>query len=99
MIDLVEASRFKGKKVVGAQGSEVGEVEGIELDLGNWKVVGLQVGLTNEAAAQAGFKRPILSQIVVRVPVELVATVGDVVMLKEQVKELKELVQYLGFRG
>ncbi len=96
---MVSASKLPGKKVVGANGRIVGEVEGVDLDTNTWQVAGLQVGLTNEAAAEAGFKRPVLSQIVVIVPTKLISAVGEVINLSEPVANLKDLVKYLGFRG
>jgi sporulation protein YlmC with PRC-barrel domain len=95
---LVNSSKLVGKKVVGASGYFVGEVEGLDVDLENWKVTGFQVGLTNDAATEMGFKRPFLSQIIIMLPPKLVNSVGDVVTLKEAVASLKELVTYLGFR-
>ena len=95
---MVNSAKLNGKKVIGASGYIVGEVEGIDVTLENWQVEGLQVGLTNEAATEMGFKRPLLSQVVIMLPPKLISSVGDVVALKEAVGNLKELVKYLGFR-
>ena len=98
MITLADLKKITGKKVIGAKGSIIGEVEGADLDVATWKITGLQVGLTNDAAVEAGFKRPMLSQIVIVVPSTLISAVGDVVTLTAQVENLKDLVKYLGFR-
>lgn len=95
---LVNSKKLNGKKVIGTGGCIVGEVEGLDLNLENWQVEGLQVGLTNDAATEIGFKRPILSQIVIVIPPKLITTVGDVVALNEEIGNLKDLVKYLGFR-
>ena len=95
---MVDSAKLNGKKVIGAEAFILGEVEGIDLNLETWKVEGLQVGLTNDAATKIGFKRPIMSQIVIMLPPSLTSSVGDVVTLKEAVGDLKELVKYLGFR-
>ena len=87
-----------GKKVISASGVIIGEVETIDMDVSSWMITGLQVGLTNDAALEAGYKRPVLSQIVVEIPPTLIAGVGDVVTLTAKVQNLKDLVEYLGFR-
>jgi len=95
---LVNCNKLVGKKVIGAGGYFVGEVEGVDVDIENWKVTGLQVGLTNDAATEIGFKRPMLSKIIIMLPPKLISSIGDVVTLKEAIVSLKELVKYLGFR-
>ncbi|MCW4017872.1 MAG: hypothetical protein NWF00_04220 [Candidatus Bathyarchaeota archaeon] len=95
---MVDSKKLNGKQVIGANGYIVGEVEGISLKLEDWTIEGLQVGLTNDAATQMGFKRPFMSQIVIMVPPELIRSVGDVVTLKESAGNLKDLVKCLGVR-
>jgi sporulation protein YlmC with PRC-barrel domain len=95
---LADLKKLIGKKVIGANGIILGEVEGTNLEIATWKITGLQIGLTNEAALEAGFKRPMLSQIIVVIPPTLVSAVGDVITLTVQVKDLKDLVNFSGFR-
>ena len=95
---MADLKKLVGKKVICASGVIVGDVEAVDLDVVAWSVTGLQVGLSNDAALEAGFNRPVLSQIVVEVPPTLVAGVGDVVTLTAKVQNLKDLVNYLGFR-
>ena len=87
------ATEIKGKKVVGARGYIVGEVEGFDVDFSNWQVVGLQVGLTDDAATELGFKRPFLSKVVVIVPSEIVGLVGNFVTLDESIESLESLIE------
>ena len=87
------ATEIKGKKVVGARGYVVGEVEGFDVDFTNWQVAGLQVGLTDDAATELGFKRPFLSKVVVIVPSEIVGLVGNFVTLDESVESLESLIE------
>lgn len=90
---LVSPIELKGKKVIGAKGYVVGEIEGFDIELGSWKVTGLQVGLTNEAAAKLGFKTPFLSKVVVIIPAEIVSEVGNFITLDKRLKNLKSLVE------
>jgi sporulation protein YlmC with PRC-barrel domain len=90
---LVNVGKLNGLKIIGIKGQILGEVEGINLDTEKWLVTGLQVGLTNESALEAGFKRPALGQIVIVIPIEMISAVGDVITLKEAVKDLRDLVE------
>jgi sporulation protein YlmC with PRC-barrel domain len=96
---LVNVGKLNGLKIIGIKGQILGEVEGINIDPEEWLVTGLQVGLTNESALEAGFKRPALGQIVIVIPIEMISAVGDVITLKEAVKDLRDLVEkYKGWR-
>ena len=90
---LVSSPKILGKKVVGAKGYVLGEVEGFDVEFNNWQVTGLQVGLTGEAATALGFKRPFLGKVVIIVPSELVSLVGNFVTLNENIESLESLVE------
>lgn len=90
---LVSSTKLKGKKVFGAKGYVVGEVEGFDVDFSNWQVTGLQVGLTDDAATELGFKRPFLSKVVIIVPSKIVSLVGNFITLDEAVENLESLVE------
>jgi sporulation protein YlmC with PRC-barrel domain len=89
----VNYTKLIGKKVVGAQGRIVGEVEGFDLDVDNWQVTGLQVGLTDDAATELGFKSPFLSRVVVLIPSNIVGAVGNFINLSETIQDLQSLVE------
>jgi sporulation protein YlmC with PRC-barrel domain len=86
-------TKLRGKKVIGARGYVIGEVEGLDLDLSNWQVTGLQVGLTGDAATELGFKRPFLSKVVVIIPSSIVTLVGNFVTLDETIENLESLAE------
>ena len=91
--DFASFTKLKGKKVVGAKGYVVGEVEGLDLDPGNWKVKGLQVGLTDDATTELGFKRPFLSKVVVIIPSKIVSLMGNFINLDESIENLEALTE------
>lgn len=91
--DFASSTKLKGKKVIGTKGFIVGEVEGLDLDISNWRVKGLQVGLTNDATTELGFKRPILSKVVIVVPSKIVSTVGNFITLDESIESLEALTE------
>ncbi len=90
---LVSSVELKGKKVVGAKGKAIGEIEGFDVELSNWQVTGLEVGLTDNAATELGFKRPFLSKVVIIIPTKIVSLVGNFVTLNEDVENLESLVE------
>jgi sporulation protein YlmC with PRC-barrel domain len=85
--------KLKGKKVLGAKGCFIGEVEGLDLDNSNWQVKGLQISLTDDAATKIGFKRPLLSKVVIIIPSEIVSIVGNFITLDEDIENLEALVE------
>jgi sporulation protein YlmC with PRC-barrel domain len=86
---------LKGKKVVSAKGVVIGEIEGFDVDieLSSWHVTGLEVGLTDGAATELGFKRPFLSKVVIIIPTGIVSLVGNFVTLDEDIENLESLVE------
>jgi hypothetical protein len=53
----------------------------------------LQVGLTDDAATELGFKRPFLSKVVIIVPSKIVSQVGNFITLSEEIENLESLVE------
>lgn len=89
----VNSVNIEGKQVIGTKGKIVGEVEGFDLELETWKVTGLQVGLTDEATTQLGFKRPFFSRVVVIIPSKIVSEVGNFITLDKSIDSLESLVE------
>jgi len=89
----VNPVRIEGKKVVSVKGYAVGEVEALDVEFSNWQVTGLQVGLTDDAAAELGFKRPILSKVAVIIPSSAIGAIGNFVTLDKSIGNLKSLVE------
>jgi sporulation protein YlmC with PRC-barrel domain len=90
---MAGSTKLRGKKVIGAKGYVIGEVEGFDVEFSNWQVTGLQVGLTDDAATELGFKRPFLSRVVIVIPSKLVSLIGNFVNLDETIENLESLVE------
>ena len=103
---MLTAEMLKGKKVIGAGGLMIGEIETVLIDVATWKATHLQVGLTDEVAKQLGQKTAPLgiSRIGISskagmkkpnlsIPIEDVEQVGDVVTVKSGINDLKALEQ------
>lgn len=91
--NLVSSVELKGKKVVGAKGNAIGEIEGFDVELSSWQVTGLEVGLTDDAATELGFKRPFLSKVVIIIPTKIVSLIGNFVTLDKEIENLYSLME------
>jgi sporulation protein YlmC with PRC-barrel domain len=91
---MVKVSSLIGKKVITTDAFTVGEVSGVEMDINQWKITHLDVGLAKEATSELGFKKPFMGHITILVPVELIRGLGDVVTLKRTREELKGLPEW-----
>ena len=84
---ITNVNELMGKVVVGSKAYTLGTVNGVEVDLATWQVTHLQVGLTNEATRELGFRKPILGAVTVYVPVSLVQAIGAIVALNKDIVE------------
>jgi sporulation protein YlmC with PRC-barrel domain len=89
----VNPTKLKGKKIIGANGYVIGEVEGLDVDPSNWQITGLQVGLTDNAATELGFRRPFLSKVVIIIPSKIVSLVGNFINIDKSIENLESLVE------
>ena len=72
---------FRGRTVIAADGQSIGEVAALFIDTSTWTIVSLQIKLTKAAAEQLGAARTILHAATIDLPVRLVQSVGDTVLL------------------
>ncbi len=89
----IGSTKLDGKKIVGTTGFSIGEVEGLDIETDNWQVTGLYVILNNEAAAELGFKKPLVSKVVVKIPIYAISNVGNFITLDKDIGNLKSLVE------
>jgi sporulation protein YlmC with PRC-barrel domain len=90
---LVNSTKLKGKKVIGAKGYTIGIVEGVDVEPSNWQITGLQVGLTDDAAKDLGFKKPFLSKVVIIIPSNVVSLIGNFINIDESIENLEALAE------
>lgn len=88
---MVFSQTLKGKKVFGANGILIGQVEGIDFSDKTWKVNHFLVRLTDEVAEQLGFKSGIRAKQNVLIPVDAIDKIGDVVTIKPEIENLSDL--------
>jgi sporulation protein YlmC with PRC-barrel domain len=90
---LASSNRISGKDIISAQGYVLGVTEGVDIDLTNWQVKGLRVGLTDDAATKLGFKKPFISKVAIIIPSKIVGLVGNFITLSKTIESLDSLVE------
>ena len=84
---LVSIDKLVGKKVITARAYILGEVNGAEADVENWRITHLKVKLTDKAATDLGFKKRFRSSTVC-MPITLIKAVWEVVTIDKSLEEL-----------
>ena len=84
---LVSFKELSDKFVICAGGFDLGQIHGIEIDAGTWQVTHLHVKLSKSASEDLGFKKRIGTSTVC-IPVSLVSSVGDNILLNKTLEEL-----------
>ncbi len=82
----------RGKTVIGADGQMVGEISTLFLSSEGWSIESLQVKLRPEIADRLGASRSIFHAGTVEIPVGMVQSVGDAVVLSVSVDELRHVL-------
>jgi sporulation protein YlmC with PRC-barrel domain len=76
--------------VVAADGQAIGEVAALFIDTSTWTIVSLQIKLSKTAAEQLGASRSLLQAATIELPVRVVQSVGDAVLLSVPTPGLRQ---------
>ena len=90
---MVFSEAIKDRKVVGAKGILIGQVEGVDFNADNWKVTHFLVRLEDEVVRQLGYKSGIRTKQNILIPVDAIDKIGDVVTIKPEIENLSDLEQ------
>ena len=88
----ISDEHLRGRTVIAADGQAIGEVATLFIDTSTWTVVGLQIKLSKPVAEQLGAARGLLRAATLELPVRLVQSVGDAVLLSVPTLELKQIL-------
>jgi sporulation protein YlmC with PRC-barrel domain len=86
----VSDEHLRGRTVVAADGQVAGEIAALFIDTSTWSVVGLQVKLNKSVAEKLGTAHSLLRAATLDLPIRLVKSVGDAVLLSVPTAELHE---------
>jgi sporulation protein YlmC with PRC-barrel domain len=83
---------LRGRTIIGADGQVIGEIATLFLDSETWRVESLQVKLDRVIAERIGASHGIFHAGTLELPVRLVQSVGDTVVLSVAVDELRQIL-------
>ena len=83
---------LRGRTVIAADGQAIGEVAAFNLDTSAWTIIALQIKLRKASAEQLGAAHGMLRAATFDLPVRLVQSVGDAVLLSVPMLELRQLL-------
>jgi sporulation protein YlmC with PRC-barrel domain len=87
---------LRGRTVIAADGQAIGELAAIFLDSETWRVESLQVKLRNDVADQLGAARGMFHAGTLEVPIRMVQSVGDAIILSVAAHELRQVLPEMG---
>ena len=90
----IKLADLNGKPVITSEARVLGKVEGVEIDIDNWKATDLHINLEKEIIEELNFKKPLFGSVIVRLPVMTIKAVGDVIALDRTIEELKHIREF-----
>jgi sporulation protein YlmC with PRC-barrel domain len=88
----VSDDHFRGRTVIAADGQAIGDVAALLLDTSAWTIVALQIKLRKAVAEQLGAARGLLRAATLELPVRMIQSVGDAVVLSVPTMELRQIL-------
>ena len=82
--------KLRGKTVIAADGQAIGEIDGLFFDTDGWRIASLHLKIAREMAERLGTPRSLFHASTVEVPVDMVQSVGDAVVLSVAVADLRQ---------
>lgn len=86
----LSAENLNGRTVITADGQAVGTIKSIFLDSAEWRVESISVELRKDVADRIGATRSMFHRGLIELPVTLIQSVGDAVVLNVPVDALRE---------
>ena len=88
----VSDEHLRGRTVIAADGQAIGEVAALSIDTSTWSVGALEIKLSKAVAEQIGAARGLLRAATLELPVRMVQSVGDTVLLSVPTQGLRQTV-------
>jgi sporulation protein YlmC with PRC-barrel domain len=81
-----------GRTVIASDGLAIGEITALFLDSAAWRVESLQVKLRKDVADHLGANRSLFHAGTVEIPISMIQSVGDAVVLTVAVDGLRQVL-------
>lgn len=88
----ISDERLRGMTVIAADGQAVGEVDAVFMDTDGWLVEALKIKVRKEVVDRLGATHSVFRAGSVEVPIRVVQSTSDAVILTVGVDELRELL-------
>jgi|GEM_PF-2606053 len=83
---------ISGKKVIGARGTKIGEVDSVEINPHTWHIDSLLVDVDRDVTKDLNLERPLLGGPKITIETDLVKDLADVIVLNMDVDGLKRML-------
>lgn len=83
---------LRGRTVIASDGLAIGEIAALFLDADAWRVESLHVKLRKDIADRLGAERSMFHAGALEIPIGLVQSVGDAVVLAVPVDDLRQVL-------
>lgn len=83
--------KLRDRAVISADGQVVGRVTSLQVDVGSWQVESVGVELRRDIADRIGARRSLFRAGELEIPVRLIQSVGDAVVLSAAVDDLRDV--------
>lgn len=86
----VSDESLRGRTVIAADGQAIGEVAAMFIDTSTWMIVAVQIKLSKSTAEQLGASTGLFRAATLDLPVRLIQSVGDAIVLSAPTLELRQ---------
>jgi len=86
----LSADNLQGRTVISADGKAIGSIRSVFLDASEWRVEAISIDLRKDIADRIGAARSVFHRGSIEIPVALIQSVGDAVVLGVAVDALRE---------
>ncbi len=88
----ISDENLRGRTIIAADGQVIGEIVALFIDSDAWRVASLQVKLRNDIADQLGADRTVFHAGALEIPVRMIQSAGDTVVLSVPVDALRKVL-------
>jgi sporulation protein YlmC with PRC-barrel domain len=81
--------KLRGRAVISADGHVIGRVVSLEVEISSWLVEAIGVELRRDIAERIGTRRSLFRAAAIEIPVKLIQSVGDTVVLSVALDALR----------
>lgn len=83
---------LRGRSIISADGHVIGELVTLHIDCDSWHVESLQIRLRKDIADRLGAERSVFHPGALEIPISMVQSVGDTLVLGVPTDELRQLL-------